>query len=183
MANVRGNVMDMLDMLQFGDPGEVNSAGTRYTKTPNFNPGSDPRAQAIDRYMQMQGSGGTALPNHGFGFAMPNDFRDQYQGKSASGTRQGTPDERQGAVEGMARGSEEDGLADTNAYFPDAEKDYNSDDIDAELSKEINPDIRDEWERDRRKPSYTTGKGQPSPDENYNDEDLLAKLAKRLGGR
>lgn len=183
MARVPGNVMDMLDMLQFGDPGEVNSSGTRYTKTPNFNPGSDPRAQAIQRYMEMQGSGGVALPNRGFGFSMPNDFRDQYQGKPAGGTRQGSYDERKNAVEGMARGSEEDGLADTSPYFPDAEKDYDSDDVDAELDKEINPDIRDEWERDRRRPSYVTGKGQPSPNEDYDDEDLLAKLAKRLGGR
>lgn len=176
MANVQGNVMDLLDMLQFGDPGQTHDVGDMtnvYKRRPNMNPGTDPRAQAMQKYMEMKGAQQPPNP----GFRLPNPYAGPQRPNATMGPQ---PTDREDAVNQMAHAAEEDGLTDTNAYFPNASKDYNSDDIDAELDKEMDPDRVNELEQDRRKPSYVDNKGNPSPNEDYTDEDILQGVSNRI---
>lgn len=128
-------------------------------------PVQDPRMQALQQYMQMKGA--KQPPN------MP-----QQMPNGQGGTRPMTLPENQQAIEGMQQGSDEAYPNDTNAYFRDP-IDEGADEIDQERSAD--DQMQDELNTAAdRVPTYVTSKGQPSPDEQYSDEDLLRQLAEIL---
>lgn len=125
----------------------------------------DARMRAIDQYMQMRGA---QLP--------PN--LPQQMSNSQGGVRPMTLPENQQAIEDMSAGQTEAYPNDTNAYFRD-ELDSDTDLIDQERSAD--DQMQDELNTaEDRVPTYVTNKGQPSPDEQYTDEDLLRQLAEML---
>lgn len=52
-----GDILQLLEGLQYGDLGSPKESMRSYSRKPNENPGADPRAQAIQQYMEMQGAG------------------------------------------------------------------------------------------------------------------------------
>lgn len=125
----------------------------------------DPRMQALQQYMQMQGA--RMPPN------LPQQMPD-----SQGGVRPMTLLENQQAIEGMQQGSDEAYPNDTNAYFRDP-VDEDADNIDQERSAD--DQMQDELNTaEDRVPSYVTNRGQPSPNEQYTDEDLLRQLVEML---
>lgn len=125
----------------------------------------DARMLAIDKYMQMQGN---QLP--------PNLPQQMPNGQG--GVRPMTLPENQQAIEGMQQGSDEAYPNDTNAYFRD-QSEQDPDLINQEQSAD--DQMMDELNTaEDRVPTYVTSKGQPSPNEQYADEDLLRQLAEML---
>lgn len=75
------------------------------------------------------------------------------------------------ALSDMEQGSMEANSNDPNYYFRDM--DNNPDHYDHALDDELNMD-------EPRRPSYVDNRGKPSPNAEYSDEDILAKLAEML---
>lgn len=139
--------------------------GTRPSMPQSAQPIQDPRMQALQQYMQMKG--GQAPPN------MP-----QQMPNGQGGTRPMTLPENQQAIEGMEAGQNEAYPNDTNAYFRDP-VDQDDDNIDQERSAD--DQMMDELNTaDTRRPTYVDNKGNPSPNEQYTDEDMLQGVRNKI---
>lgn len=96
------------------------------------------------------------------------------------GTRPMTLPENQQAVEGMEAGQNEAYPNDTNVYFNDP-VDQDNDNIDQERSAD--DQMMDELNTaETRRPTYVDNKGNPSPNEQYTDEDMLQGVNDKIDG-
>lgn len=130
-------------------------------------PVQDPRMQALQQYMQMKGA--KQPPN------MP-----QQMPSDQGGVRPMTLPENQQAVEGMEAGQNEAYPNDTNAYFRD-QTEQDPDLINQEQSAD--DQMMDELNTaETRRPSYVDNKGNPSPNEQYTDEDMLQGVSDKING-
>lgn len=128
-------------------------------------PGADPRLQAIQQYMQMQGAQQPPnLPRQ-----MPN---------GQGGTRPINMLDEQQMTDQMQEGSDQAYSNDTNAYWRD-KSNQDTDLIDQEQSAD--DQMQDELNTEEdRVPTYVDNKGQPSPNKQYSDEDMLQGVSNRI---
>lgn len=141
--------------------------GTQPPMPQSAQPIQDPRMQALQQYIQMKG--GQTPPN--IPQQMPN---------GQGGTRPMTLPENQQAVEGMEAGQNEAYPNDTNVYFNDP-VDQDNDNIDQERSAD--DQMMDELNTaETRRPTYVDNKGNPSPNEQYTDEDMLQGVNDKIDG-
>lgn len=152
------DIVSLLERLQYG--GDREDLPSSFIQKP---PGQDPRVQAIQHYMQMQGAQQPPQMGAPREMAYPSSA-----GKTKRMSRD-SQDEMRGEMQFSDSTPDEESA---NMYF---QKGINHN----------NPDVNQELEgegmrQDMRRPSYVDSKGRPSPDENYNDDDLLSQLAARL---
>jgi hypothetical protein len=142
--------------------------GTQPPMPQSAQPIQDPRMQALQQYMQMKG----AQPGPNLPQQMPN---------GQDGVRPMTLPENQQAVEGMDLGQIEAYPNDTNAYFRELDPEQDEDNPDQE--RDADDRIMDELNTaETRRPSYVDNKGNPSPNEQYTDEDMLQGVSDKIDG-
>lgn len=150
MAGVNTDIMGLLDQLSFGaqpDPSKPKSFIPPQ-------PGSDPRAQAIQQYMEMKGA--QSMPQ------MPAPREMAYPARAGK-----TQKMNSGAVGEMT-----DDMHDQFLNGPGEEE--------ANMMFDESPRNRPQFDQ----PSYVTPEGKPSPEgqyQNSDDEDMLENIGTAIG--
>lgn len=148
------DIMQLLDELQFGaSPENTNNAPSSFTRRP---PGTDPRAKAIQQYMEMQGA--NRVPS----FGAPQEMA--YGGKKRRMSKD--------SVDSMRSDMRDE--ADQN-YDSRSADDYFRDDSQAYHPERLPSKLRAEMD----KPNYTNNNGRPSP---YKDDETIQNdITNRIG--
>lgn len=140
----------------------------RGTKPPIPNqaqPMQDPRMQALDKYMQMQGA------------QMPPQMP-QLMPNAQGGTRPMSLQDQQQMTDQMGQASDQAYTNNTNAYF----KNLDEPDDDEQVQSAQDAEYDELNTEDDRVPTYVDNKGRPSPDKEYTDEDMLNLVGKQIDG-
>lgn len=168
-----GDILQLLEGLQYGDVGSPKQNMRSYSRKPNENIGADPRAKAIQQYMEMQGAG--SIPQ--LPFKMP-DAKGRL-GKPSIKQR----DEMLNDLDDRET-DPHSGIEDTNPLFRD---DYTPkrDTSDPGLAATQGDAPFDEEDERRRSqmhlPTYMDRQGRPSPNKD-DDEGFLKDISKTIDG-
>lgn len=128
------------------------------------------RSKAFDQYMQLMGSQVPGpMPSNRLPLRNQTDIMNAFNDTTTGDSQYKDIMDQMG-----------DDTSDPNVYFEAPNLDNVMGD---NPSADINKEARDQEIRDNmRRPSYVTNKGQPSPDENYTDEDMLGMVGKSIDG-